>query len=301
MAVFTWIPGTDILAGSDAKVITSAGAEVDEFDIEQAYVEARFPIHALDGNEVLGNSLYIKAGKFVTLAGAEVIEAKDDWNVTRSLSFGYAIPFTHTGVRAAYDLWGGKITVTEGLNNGWDAIDDNNNYKTWENQIAWKPNDDILFTLTTLWGPENLDQAGHKRFLADFVALWKATDKLSLMANLDLGREGHVVSIAKSRRNADWYGFALYARYQATEKLAFAGRGEIFADDDGYRVGSGAIAGGATPQEDHYWEWTYTAEYKIYSNLISRLEYRYDWSDAPIFEGESSQNSLSAQLIYSFA
>src|SRR5437773_172971 len=39
-------------------------------------------------------------GKFVTWNGAEVIESKDNWNYTRSIQFGFAIPFYHTGVRA---------------------------------------------------------------------------------------------------------------------------------------------------------------------------------------------------------
>jgi hypothetical protein len=38
----------------------------------------------------------------VTLAGYEVIEAWKDPNITRSILFGFAIPFTHTGIRANY-------------------------------------------------------------------------------------------------------------------------------------------------------------------------------------------------------
>ena len=36
-------------------------------------------------------------GKFVTSAGAEVIESKDNWNYSRSLLFAYAIPYWHFG------------------------------------------------------------------------------------------------------------------------------------------------------------------------------------------------------------
>lgn len=291
---------TDLFYGQDAKVITATGSATDDFDLQQAYVEARLPIHALEGNEVLGDNLYLRAGKYVTLAGAEVIEARDNWNTTRSYMFGYSIPFTHTGIRAAYDLWGGKVTLTTGLNNGWDLVEDNNSYKTWEAQFAWKPNDKFLFTTTAYIGPENLNTAANKRGLLDFVALWKATDKLSLMANIDYAREGGAVGGPSPFKQADWDGYALYGRYQLTDKLAFATRGELFVDHDIFRVGAGAVAGGVA-RERTYWEWTYTTEYKLYDNLISRLEYRYNWSDAPVFEGESSQNTLSAQLIYNFA
>lgn len=294
---------TDLFYGTDAKVITATGSEVDDFDLQQAYVEARLPLHGLEGNKVLGDSLYFRAGKYVTLAGAEVIEAKDNWNTTRSLMFGYAIPFTHTGVRAAYDLWGGKATLTTGLNNGWDLLEDNNNWKTWEAQIALKPNDKLLFTSTFYVGPENLNQGGHKRFLMDYVALWNVTKKLSLMANFDFANQRRVVTgVQKPPENAQWHGYALYGRYQATDKLAFATRGELFVDDDRFRIpGAAPLANNSDAVERHYWEWTYTSEYKLYNNLVSRLEYRYDWSDAPIFDSHSSQSSLSAQLIYSFA
>lgn len=291
---------TDLFYGQDAKVIAAGGTEVDDFDLQQAYVEARLPLHALEGNKFLGNNLYLRAGKYVTLAGAEVIEAKDNWNTTRSYMFGYSIPFTHTGVRAAYDLWGGKVTLTTGLNNGWDLVEDNNRYKTWEGQIAFKPKDNLLFTGTFYFGPENLNQAGHKRFLMDYVALWNVTKKLSLMANIDWAREGRAVGGPRPFKTADWDGYALYGRYQLTDKLAFATRGEIFVDRDTFRVGAGAVAGGVA-RERRYTEWTSTTEYKLYTNLISRLEYRYDWADTSLFSGESSQNTLSAQLIYSFA
>lgn len=299
---------TDFFYGEDAEVITPTGSTTDEFDLQQAYVEARLPLKMFEGNEVLGDSLYLRAGRYVTLAGAEVIEAKDNWNTTRSIMFGWAIPFAHNGVRAVYDLWGGKVTTTVGLNNGWDLMEDNNNFSTFESQIAYKPNDDFLFTTTWYSGPENANQDGHKRNLLDFVALWNATDKLSLMGNIDIGRENRVINAAMNAtgaaEDAIWHGYAAYARYQATDKLAFAGRLELFVDRDSYRLNPGGASGAipaTNPVDSRYWEWTSTTEYKLYDNLVSRLEYRYDWSDGTIFNGESSQQTLSAQLIYNFA
>jgi hypothetical protein len=305
---------TDFFYGEDAEVITPTGSVTDEFDLQQAYVEARLPIHALEGNEIFGDSVYFRAGKYVTLAGAEVVESKDNWNTTRSILFGFAQPASHTGVRSSYGLWSDKVTLTGGLVNGWDLNEDNNDYATVEAQIAYKPNDDILFATTWYSGPENANQDGHKRNLVDLVALWHATAKLSLMANIDIGRENRVPNGTPGPGHEDslWHGYAVYARYQATEKLAMATRAELFVDQEAFRVGAGAIApsrdfsgGLATPtfqaRDSRYWEWTYTTEYKLYDNLISRLEYRYDWSDAPIFNGESSQQTVSAQLIYNFA
>lgn len=291
----------DLFYGEDAEVITPTGSTTDEFDIQQAYVEGRLPLNALEGNEIFGDSVYFRAGRYVTLAGAEVIEAKDNWNTTRSLMFFYAIPFAHTGVRSSYGLWQDKVTLTLGLNNGWDQMEDNNNFKTLESQVAWKPNDDFLFATTWYTGPENANQDGHKRNLLDFVALWHATDKLSLMGNIDIGRENRVINAIPGQEDSIWHGYAAYARYQVNDKLAFASRIELFVDRDAFRVGAATLVPATDLPDSRYWEWTYTGEYKLYDNLISRLEYRYDWSDGTVLNGESSQQTLSAQLIYNFA
>ena len=43
------------------------------------------------------------AGKFVTPMGAEVIESQNNWNCSRSILFGYAIPFYHAGAIVSRD------------------------------------------------------------------------------------------------------------------------------------------------------------------------------------------------------
>jgi hypothetical protein len=58
-------------------------------DIEQSYLSYLAP---------MGRGLQIDVGKFVTQHGAEVIEAKDNWNYSRSLLFALAIPYYHMGV-----------------------------------------------------------------------------------------------------------------------------------------------------------------------------------------------------------
>ena len=45
----------------------------------------------------IGKGLQIDFGKFVTPAGAEVIESNANLNYSRSLLFNYAIPFYHFG------------------------------------------------------------------------------------------------------------------------------------------------------------------------------------------------------------
>src|SRR5262245_45979157 len=83
--------------GSAADLMASASgqfaAESPYKNIEEAYGSYLAPA---------GKGLQIDIGKFVTNAGAEVIEAKDDWNYSRSLLFQLAIPLYHSGVRLTY-------------------------------------------------------------------------------------------------------------------------------------------------------------------------------------------------------
>ncbi len=293
----------DIAMGEDAEVVDAtgpsagslSGTDMDEFSIQQAYVELVAPLKFFEGNKFLGDTVKLKMGRMVTLAGAEVIEAPDNWNASRSFLFGLAIPFTHTGVRAEYGLWDDRITTFLGVNNGWDNVIDNNTYKTVEGGFTAKILDNLTWTAATYFGPENATQAGHKRFLLTNVFLWEATDKLKFMGEIDFGSERRVPGLqGLDFENAQWHGYAGYARYQLTDKWAGAYRIEFFRDDDTFRTASSA--------DNSLWEQTFTAERLIYDNMIARLEYRLDRADdLSLFNGESSQSTLNAQLIYKFA
>src|SRR3989338_1550714 len=125
---------TDLFFGEDAKQIRDLDSSTaDDFELEQAYITLKPPVNF---DLPIGNWQWIKIGKFVTMHGAEVIESKDNWNFTRSLLFGYAIPFTHTGVRAGYQVTD-AISGYLGINNGWDQIKDNNKTKSVEGALAW--------------------------------------------------------------------------------------------------------------------------------------------------------------------
>ncbi len=304
---------TDIMMGEDAEVIDGAtfGSDADEFAIQQAYIEAVAPLKFWEGNTALPSSVKVQVGRFVTLAGAEVIESKDNWNISRSLGFQLGEPLTHTGIRTNFKLLNEKLDTYLGINNGWDNVVDNNSYKTLEVGAGYSPLEHVSLFHSLYWGPENANQNSHRRFLSSNVVKWDVTDKLALMYNFDFGSQRRVPDSATTdgRQNAQWYENAIYARYQVTEKFAMAYRFEIFIDQDVFRTAGVPIAGFGS---DRTWEQTITAEYEIYDNLIGRLEFRFDKSndDDPFaFEatqtnlrgGEDSQATLGAQLLYSFA
>lgn len=282
----------DMLMGEDARVI-DAGSGVDRvLSFEQAYAEVVAPLNFFKDSRILPHSVNLKAGRFVTLAGAEVIDSPGNWNISRSFMFGYAIPFTHTGLRSNFGLFNDFLSVTLGINNGWDNGIDNNQWKTTEGAVSFSPIKNVTVISSLYFGPENARQAGHKRYLSSNVITWDVTPKFSLMGDLDFGTERRVPGLdGKDFKDALWHGYAGYAKYKLTDKLAGVYRIELFRDQDLFRTGL----------DGELWGQTFTLEYKVFRDLIARLEYRLDRSnDAEIFNGRASQSTVGGQLIYNF-
>jgi len=280
---------TDLFFGQDAEVITPAGSTRDQFDLQQAYITLKPP---LNFKLPIGNWEWIKIGKFVTMHGAEVIEAKDNWNFTRSLLFGYAIPFTHTGIRAGYQFFDG-LKGYVGINNGWDNVKDNNKSKSAEGALAWAASDKLSFNLAGMYGPEQASNDHSQRGLIDFLVTYKPFDKWTVMLNADYGHEEDVIAAGK---DGAWSGVAGYLRYDPLSWMSLISRTEFMSDRQGLRIVSG------TNQD--VWEQTLTLELRPYKDLITRLEYRHDESSSPLFTDNQSpsshQDTIGLEVIYPF-
>lgn len=286
----------DLAFGNDAEVFGSSGlgSRSDEFDLWQAYGEFMLPYTFAYLDE-----LDIKAGKMATLLGAEVIESKNNWNFSRSFLFGYAIPFNHTGVRVRVKPFKEhNFNLTAGIVNGWDNVKDNNKAKTLESQILYSPFDNLSLAVNGIFGSERDGINSDYRDVVDFVLTFKPMDKLTLMANYDLGFEKNGVEIGK---NAQWDGVAGYIRYEILDWWALAGRGEWFHDRDGVRTG---VASSLGVNDVNLWEFTVTNEFKIYKNLIFRVEFRHDGADHNVYGKDSEyinhQNTISGEVIAYF-
>jgi hypothetical protein len=222
----------------------------------------------------------IDAGEFVTSAGAEVIETNQNWNYSRSLLFSWAIPYYHFGVRASVPI--GKFTAGVQVVQGWNNIYDNNSGKTvgLNGAYAWKK---VTWSHNYYVGPEKTKTNVGLRHLYDTTVLVNQNDNFSYYINFDYGRDKNIGSGASV-----WTGIAGAARYALTKKFALAGRLEFFDDRDGFSTG--------TAQKVK--EVTFTGEYKVSSWLLSRLEFRDDWSDQPFFQknGGTAKNQPTVLL-----
>jgi hypothetical protein len=274
----------DGVAGAVARVSSAAGLfQGQDFDLQQATVSWIAPV---------GSGLRLDFGKFVTHMGNEVIEGYDGWNdnATRSFVFGFAIPFTHTGLKATTSF-GDQLTAMLVLCNGWDVVADNNSGKSVGAQLIWTPSKVITVTGNYMGGPEQANTSGNWRNVGNLVAQWKATDRTVFTLELTYGGEPNAVTTGET---ATWSGLVGYARFGLTDSFALNLRGEYFADPDGARTGV----------RQYLKEVTLTPEWKISPHFLVRGDFRLDWSNRDVFEKKSgftsTQPTLLADVIYVF-
>lgn len=135
----------------------------------------------------IGSGLTVDAGKFVTPAGAEVIETQDNWNYSRSLLFAWAIPYYHAGVRASYAV-NDKVTATGFVLNGWNNVKDNNASKSVAAQVVVAPTDRVSLAATWMGGAEQTAVDGW-RHMVDAIVNVTLTPRVKLQLNADLVRD----------------------------------------------------------------------------------------------------------------
>jgi hypothetical protein len=267
------------------------------FALQEAYLTYTAP---------LGKGLGIKAGKFVTLLGAEVIESPRNYNISRSFLFGFAIPFTHTGLLLSYPLHD-LVSLTAGVVNGWDNVLDANKGKTFLGSLALTPMQSLTWTFNGTFGPEQADRGGSKRGVFDTVLTYKPIDHLDFVLNYDYGSE---TGLLDGDRTAEWYGVAGIISIggalfnPAWDAFSLAQRAEWFADRDGTRTGT----------RQDLWELTTTLKWALTDRLHVRLEYRHDESnrkvfsqdrlrttpDGPLFRFLRGQDTIATELSYNF-
>ncbi len=270
----------DLIFGrTNALVHSSTEKDTDNY-LEQAYVNAKIP--KTHGSE-------LDFGQFVTSAGAEVIEAKDDWNYSRSLLFAWAIPYYHFGMRASVPLtktWTGGLQLV----NGWNNVVDNNGGVTvgltsllTEPKFGWAVN---YYT-----GPENANTQKGYRNLFDTTVTLTPTAKFSAYINYDYMQNRATTGESSQEASAHLSGIAVAAHGSVTANSSVTGRFEYFHDNEGFSTG--------TAQELK--EFTGTYEYKWPVGLLSRVEYRRDWSNEAFFhKGDTSFVDAQSTLTVAF-
>jgi hypothetical protein len=247
--------------------------------IQQAYVSWATPV-----------GLKIDFGKFVTPIGAEVIESQDNWNYTRGLLFCCAIPYYHAGIRAGYTV-NDMLSITGFLVNGWNNVIETNYIKTGAVSLAITPIPKLPIVLNWM-GPEKSTGSYTNRQIYEAIVTFNATDAISLMADYNYGTLDPV-----GGGSVKYSGIAAYARWKV-DPYALALRYEYVDDKDNAMFG---ISGG-----DKIQEVTLTGEKTIAGNLLTRVEFRTDFSKEKVYEdkdgiiSKDTQSRIVVSAVYTF-
>ena len=274
----------NITAGSDARVIhafpeTTAPASL--FDITQAY------------GQYASGSLTLMAGKFVTLAGSEVIWSPSNGNFSHSILFG-AIPFTHTGVRAGYAV-SNTVTLYGGINNGWDQLTDANKNKTLELGASITPIRPLTINVTGYFGKERAVAPGtpavagaqDTRNLLNVVANYTINNRMSAGGELlYVSQDGVAGGTAK------YNGLAGYFTYSLNREWRVAARAETFDDKNNFHFAPNNQPAGTDVK---YNEITATLAYLPSSSVELRGEVRGDRSDKGVFINSNGSTAKTLQ------
>ena len=285
----------ELVYGTDASVTKAAGTGIDSglpaapssvaynVDLQEAFLTYKCPV----------TGIQLKAGKFVTFEGIEVVEAKDNFNISRGFLYSWAEPTTHVGAMIGYalpkyvDFWVGVV-------NGWDVLTDNNTGKTIVAKVGITPSDKVSGVVSLLRGAEKANNTNDSRTSFDTVWTIKPVDKFALALQANAGEEEKSSLIDGGA--AHWYGFGLQPKVTLCDKVSIGSRYEWFSDLDGARTGSRQILNTIA----------ITPTVNLTESLMFRVEYRYDWStrlvyetsDGAISKGETS--TISTQFIYKF-
>lgn len=241
------------------------------------------------------SGLELTVGKFVTPFGYEVIDAPGNPLYSHSDLFNFAIPFTHTGVKANY-IFNSQASAYLGIVEGWDEWEEDNNAHSYMAGTALNSADKkTSFYFNVITGPEQPDNSSNFRTVVDGTLTHAWTDRFSETVNADWGTEQDVPDIG----SAHWYGVAHYFTYVFNDYVSGTWRLEWFDDPEGARTGTAAS----------YYESTWGVSInpcphdKLLQYLTIRPEFRWDFAGEdthPYGDDHSNQLTAAVDVIYRF-
>jgi hypothetical protein len=291
-----WASGymVDLFLGPDGTALGTASPGGLN-SIKQAYVELRTPV---------GNGIDWKLGVFGNIIGYESTEAPNDPNFTRS--YGYTMePTTLTGLLASYkfsELISASVGIADTVGpviNARANPPKAESYKAYVGSVSLTaPNDWGFISGSSLYAGFNngwnTGFAAGGATGAPSTSLYAGVTLNTPVTGLKVGASYDYLDSQAQNFGAagtlpqSWADdFAIYASYQATEKLSFHGRAEYLwhTKPQAFPGGGAYVAPLFTPNQ--VLSYTATVQYDLWKNVLSRLEVRWDHqaSGGPKFYG----------------
>jgi hypothetical protein len=250
--------------------------------------------------------LSLDLGQFDTFYGAEVTESWRNMNYTRGALFYLMQPFYHVGFRGSFALTD-SVALNAMVVNGTATPFDNNVTPHVGVQLTAAPSDGLYVAVgyytgaaSSGFGPfapasdflRGSDSNDGWEHFFDLVFTGSFGD-FSLAANFDLYLSPSVdLDGPDLMGNLDeevhvFFGAMASARYALIEELALALRLEYLNDPDGY-TGDATyfVMGGSSEVMNQLVTVTLTLDIQPVEQLIIRLDNRFEWSDADMFQDD---------------
>ncbi|HTF81226.1 MAG TPA: outer membrane beta-barrel protein [Cytophagales bacterium] len=245
------------------------------------------------------SKLSFTAGQFGTHIGYEVIDAPVNLNYSLSNLFNNG-PFYHTGLKSTYAI-SDKMSIMAGVVNNWDAMYDNNKFKTFIAQYYISPMegwnlyvnyiggietdmyDPATGNVSSSYGTEPQRGAKH---LFDLTTGYQITDNFYLGLNAAYGfstRNRNTEDTSKFDQNLGWGGVALYSNYKISDMINIGARVEYFDNTNGVQYLKSSRGTGTDVTSI-----TITPTFTLANgNFLLKPEFRYDiYNKLEAFGGE---------------
>ncbi len=225
----------------------------------------------------VSDKVTLTLGNFNTFLGYEVISPTSNFNYSTSYLFSYG-PFSHTGIKADFDL-GSGLTLMTGVFNPTDATEYNpTNDFVGGLQLGYAAGDFSIYAnfLGDLAGEDEEGNSAFRQF--DITAGYDVTNKIYLGLNTSVASD-------------NFFGIAGYLQYQTTDDLKLGIRVESFEDQ-----GLGLFGGTADDPQDVL-NVTLSANYAV-GPLTIIPEFRIDAFSTEIVASEDElTDSLSSFVL----
>lgn len=267
----------DLLFGQDATVTQALGLNLgSEGDVTQAFATLNIPAGP-------GKYVQLKAGKFVTLMGVEVIEDVANPNLSVANLFTYLENFTATGFRLDAKP-SPAVDFELDIINGWDVVRDNNTKKSFMGRIGFTPSVATAIGLVGYVGNEKpfdsttgVTPPGD-RYGVDVVLTQKVGSKTTVYLQGDYGAENDLPTVGTT---AKWWGAGLWLAQDVSPALNVAIRGDYVDDKNGVRTSG--LFGFPVNSGQKFGSGTLTFNIKRWEHMLIRPEFRYDRSNLAVF------------------
>lgn len=281
-----------LVLGEDAQANQSSGLGGGAADLEEMYVEHK-----------LTNDLTLVVGKFATWQGKEVINPKENTNISRGLLYQNTEAFTHTGAAVKYQInkqvgiWGGAV-------NGWDVVVDNNSELTIivRADLSFLPDAKGKAKLTggvnVYFGSQEPGNNAMDTTSIDATFSYEVSKEFSIAAQVIQGTTKDGVMMGE---DASWLGIGIWPTY-TMNKFTLGIRIETLDDSDNARIGA-TIPPTATGV--NYMDIAFTPAYDLADNVKVRAEIRLTTADEDVYMdadgmATDSNMTLSFETVWTF-